>query len=385
MLDWLIVGGGVHGTHLTKVLLARGRVSRDRLRVLDPHPRALHRWRECTRAVGMRHLRSPSVHHIGLDPFALRDFARDWLGAEPWTPPYDRPSLAMFDAHCDAVIAEDQLDSLRIRGSARAVRAAGEGYAVETDQGVLEARRVVLALGLGDQPAWPGWALAASALGARIHHVFEPGFSPDALGPGPLLIVGGGISAGQLATALARRGRELRLWMRHDLRVHAFDADPGWMGPRYMEGFARERDHRRRRQMILTARHRGSMPEDVASELLAFVREGRIVRVGGSFEAASAMADGGLVLRTSTGSWGAATTVLCTGFSPGRPGGGLVDGLQAALDLPVSDCGHPVVDASLQWAPGLFVMGPLAELEVGPTARNISGARTCAERIRRAA
>jgi hypothetical protein len=39
----------------------------------------------------------------------------------------------------------------------------------------------------------------------------------------------------------------------------------------------------------------------------------------------------------------------------------------------------------LQWGPGLFVMGPLAELELGPTARNITGARAGAARIARAA
>lgn len=36
---------------------------------------------------------------------------------------------------------------------------------------------------------------------------------------------------------------------------------------------------------------------------------------------------------------------------------------------------------SLEWCPHLYVTGPLAELEIGPIARNISGARQAAERI----
>jgi len=36
MLDWLIVGGGVHGTHLSRVLVGAAGVQPDKIRVLDP-------------------------------------------------------------------------------------------------------------------------------------------------------------------------------------------------------------------------------------------------------------------------------------------------------------------------------------------------------------
>ena len=35
-LDWLIVGGGIHGVHLAVKLLAEGGVSASRLRIVDP-------------------------------------------------------------------------------------------------------------------------------------------------------------------------------------------------------------------------------------------------------------------------------------------------------------------------------------------------------------
>ncbi|XYI00028.1 hypothetical protein ACMHYB_09830 [Sorangium sp. So ce1128] len=69
-------------------------------------------------------------------------------------------------------------------------------------------------------------------------------------------------------------------------------------------------------------------------------------------------------------------------FEARRPGGRLVD--DAALDrlgLRCAACGYPIVSARLEWGPGLFVSGPLAELELGPTARNIAGARAAAERL----
>ena len=52
-----------------------------------------------------------------------------------------------------------------------------------------------------------------------------------------------------------------------------------------------------------------------------------------------------------------------------------------ALQLPLAPDGYPVVDEHLRWTPGLFVMGPLAELVVGPAARNLGGARMAAQRI----
>nr|WP_249023480.1 hypothetical protein [Planococcus salinarum] len=46
-----------------------------------------------------------------------------------------------------------------------------------------------------------------------------------------------------------------------------------------------------------------------------------------------------------------------------------------------ANCGFPIVNGNLQWDQNLYVMGSLAELEIGPIAKNISGARQAAERI----
>lgn len=48
MLAWLIIGGGIHGTHLAHLLTAAKGVPRERLRVLDPHPEPLARWNRLT-------------------------------------------------------------------------------------------------------------------------------------------------------------------------------------------------------------------------------------------------------------------------------------------------------------------------------------------------
>lgn len=61
-LDWLIVGGGIHGVHLALVLRERCRIAADRIRIIDPYDHLLVRWESCTTACGMRYLRSTVVH-----------------------------------------------------------------------------------------------------------------------------------------------------------------------------------------------------------------------------------------------------------------------------------------------------------------------------------
>jgi 2-polyprenyl-6-methoxyphenol hydroxylase-like FAD-dependent oxidoreductase len=44
MLDWFIIGGGIHGTHIAHVLTATGTVVPSSIRVLDPASEPLARW-----------------------------------------------------------------------------------------------------------------------------------------------------------------------------------------------------------------------------------------------------------------------------------------------------------------------------------------------------
>ena len=73
--DWVIIGGGPIGVHVAVRLLADGGVSAKRLCIIDPGPELLHRWNCCTASTGMRFLRSPAVHHVGVEPFGLLQHA----------------------------------------------------------------------------------------------------------------------------------------------------------------------------------------------------------------------------------------------------------------------------------------------------------------------
>jgi pyruvate/2-oxoglutarate dehydrogenase complex dihydrolipoamide dehydrogenase (E3) component len=142
--------------------------------------------------------------------------------------------------------------------------------------------------------------------------------------------------------------------------------------------------------MIRDARFRGSLPPGVASAFRRVVASGGLRLVTANVLEASAEADGvRLMLEDVSGMPADELTadriVLATGFGQARPGGAWLDAAVAELGLPCAPCGFPVVERSLRWAPGIYVTGPLAELEIGPVARNIIGARLASERIPRAA
>jgi cation diffusion facilitator CzcD-associated flavoprotein CzcO len=390
MLDWLIVGGGLHGTHLASVLVTQAGVAPARLRVLDPHERPAEAFFRMAEATGMRYLRSPSVHHIDLEPYAMRRFADSAHGRRHarFYRPYDRPGLELFRAHVEHVIRSHRLAEVYERGLATSIRRRADGsYRVTCDRGELDAKRIILGLGVGDQPCLPPWARAAGPK-ARVQHMFAPNFCRRELRDArSVAIVGGGISAAQLASDLARAGVAATLVARHLPRERRFDSDPGWLGPKFMAAFQRERDPGVRRRMIAEARHRGSMPPEIASELRRHEHSGRLRWVQGHIERLTAC-DEGMTLHIDRApkKITAARVVLATGFEGHRPGGALLDDEAIErIGLPCAACGYPIVSPQLEWAPGLFVSGPLAELELGPSARNIAGAREAGRRLSRIA
>lgn len=387
--DWLIVGGGLHGVHLALVLQRAAGVPAERLVIVDPGTRLLERWRQVTDNTGMAFLRSPGVHHLDLDPWSLHRFAEAPAGrGRPprFTPPYDRPATSMFAEHCAMVIDAHRLQDRHLRGRVAEVALREDGVVVDLEDGLrLRSERVLLAPGMSDQPHWPEEATRLRAAGAEVQHVLQPGYllQPAAC-RARVAVIGAGITGAQVALRLAAAGREVTLVSRHPLRRHQFDSDPGWIGPRFMHGFHREPSMARRRDLIRAARHRGSLPPDVHQETLAAVAAGRLRWRLGSL-AGAAPAGGAVDLQLDDGPLQVDQLLLATGFDPQRPGGAWVDRMVSTFHLPCAPCGYPIVDRHLRWHPRLFVTGALAELELGPTARNITGARRAGERLWEAA
>lgn len=387
MLDWLIIGGGIHGTYLSLFLTQRKRIPADRIRVLDPYAQPLALWQHFTANTGMRYLRSSHAHNLHFDPFSLISFTRTRAGQPlaDFIEPYGRPSLALFNTHSQLLIERYHLEALRLVGRAQGLQRLTDGWRVETESGSLDSKHVILAFGNTERPYWPDWATTARGTDANIHHLFDPTYSRTSP-QGETVVVGGGITAAQVAIALALESPgSVTLLMRHPARLHQFDADLGWITHQYLDGFRQETDYTRRREMIRTARHRGSMPADVARELdqatqhsLLDLRIDEVKHVS----LPDAESSKRMTLELSSGeSLPVDQIILATGFETSRPGGAWLDTAIQEYDLPLAPDGYPIVNQHLCWVSGLYVSGSLAELEIGPVARNFIGVKLAAERI----
>ena len=377
MLEWLIVGGGIHGTYFANLLIRQAGMPADKLAILDPHDRLLAAWHRMTTNCGMRFLRSPATHQIDTPILSLYRFAKSPAGRPlaAFIPPYNRPSLDLFNAHCAHVIAANGLAARHIRGRALALQRDGGALVVETPSGPLRTRRVLLAIGQGERPYWPPWARDLKLQNAPIDHVFETDFKRrEVPANGATVVVGGGITAVQTALALvAHPDSHVLLLARRPLEKSQFDFNPCWIGPKCLRAFHRQ-DPVARRAIIDGARIPGSLPGEVLDHFERILARRRIAFRQAAVRSAAVAGDG-IRLITEGGALHARRVILATGFRPGRPGGSLVDRLVKAWELPCNTCGYPIVGDDLQWGPDLYVTGPLAELQVGPCARNIVGAR----------
>jgi len=383
MLQWLIIGGGIHGTYMANLLLQKAHVPLDQIRIIDPFDTPLHRWRQNTANCGMTYLRSPSVHNLDIPILSLYHFAKTWSGdTDPaFIPNYFRPALSLFNDHCDDLIRKNSLDSIRTQGKVSSIRKEHDGLHAVTAEGTFKARNIILCIGNSDQPCWPSWATGLQNKQARIHHVFDQAFHrADLSDAGHTMVMGGGITAAQLALALSRQLQgKVSLCSRHGLRHHDLDFDPCWVGPKCLRGFAKT-PYPDRQEMIKQARHRGSVPREVMDELNKALAKGKVTFTQAHITKAWQNGER-IVLTGRDKTLEVDQVVLATGFEEYRPGGTLVDQLIHDLKLPTESCGYPVLEQGVLWGKHIFVTGPLAELGLGPCARNIIGVRRAGKEL----
>ena len=245
----------------------------------------------------------------------------------------------------------------------------------------IKARFVLLAIGMGEQPLWPTWAARLRDMGVWVNHVFDPDFCLDDLQlSGPVAVIGSGISGGHVSLRVAEKlDAGVLLISRKEILVSNFDFAPGWLGPKYLDGF-QSQSIEQRRQQIVAARVKGSVPEDMKLALDKAAAHKKITFITDDIKDAKCQ-NGGALLIGQHGRYDCQIIVLATGFRESRPGNGFINQAIKEFDLKTAACGFPVINPSLQWHDRIFVTGPLSELQIGTIARNIAGARHSGRRI----
>lgn len=383
-----IVGGGIHGSYLAGRLVADTDIDPSRLSVLDPREELLDSFREKARACGMDAMRSAYVHHLGTDPFGLEAFAEATDREDELVPTIgypQRPTLELFLDHAERVIESRGLEDCHRRATVAGIdgSADGSGLALETTAGTVETGACVLAVGHGGRYRVPGWADGLEG----VEHVWE-GDESKAVGAGHTVVVGGGITAGQLARELCGKG-SVTLLARSPIERATTEAEPPWLNWSHVERELHRHPpgSRARHEVVADARHDGAIPPYLYDDLKELADDGTLSIARGEVVAARDRG-GSISLALSDGSWLVADrAVLATGFDPvcEHP---LVDRIADELGLARGHRGTPILDDdTLAWrgeeeeTVPLYVTGALAASTVGPYAGNLPGARRAADRI----
>jgi putative flavoprotein involved in K+ transport len=188
LLDVAVIGGSQTGLAMAWHLTRRGL----RFVVLEAAPEIGHTWRSRWDSLT---LFTPAQHDAlpGM-PFPGR----------PDTYPTKDPVADYLQAYAAAF-------NLPVRLNARVTHLSKttEGFEIGTQADVFRARQVVVAAGPFQTPFIP---LAAQRLDGAVTQLHSAGYrNPQALPPGPVLVVGGGNSGFQIAEELAAAGRRVDL------------------------------------------------------------------------------------------------------------------------------------------------------------------------------
>lgn len=384
----LIIGGGIQGCFFAIALQHELGYSPDDIRIFDPHPGLLDAWLSRTAACGMNFLRSNSSHSIHVDFHSLRTYARHegidlWNGKE-FAMPYHRPSLELFNRHAGAMIREYQLENCHIQERVTSIDPSG---GVHTDTGSY--RGTVIYAG-GFDHGGLRYPRNISRIDDRNHHVFDPRHMENpAEIPGHTRIIGGGISALQLAISLARRNAHPVLITRRPLEVFRFDFDPCYIGPKCLPGLDKVETEpggeEQRINEIIQGRFSGTIPSEIFQRYREALTRGSLRHeIIPDFPADQLEEPAGGGHR-----------IFCTGFHTADTRHPLLEELQqkgrSHSDQSWSQDrvqrrtihGYPVVGRDLRWGTGLFLSGSAAMYRLGPSAPNIIGAHLAWRIIRK--
>ncbi len=390
--DIAIIGAGPQALTLVTHLLQKKAAMRDRFVVIDPAGEWLHQWHHQFAALEIPHLRSPAVHHPDPHPSALRTFAEG--RPDELFPPYALPSTALFRDFCQSVIQRWDLANRVMAGKVEHLelcqRVGRPRFRLSLADGrQLLARRVVMAIA-GGTPHLPDWARRIPQIypSDRLRHSHQIDLRGLALNGERILIVGSGLTSGHLALGAASRGAQVIMMARRQFYAKLFDAEPGWLGPKYLKGFHAEPSWHQRWQMIQQARNGGSVTPAMLLRLRRLERQGQITFYE-PCEVRDAQWQGDAWrVQCSTGAehdcmahlpidriW------LATGSQLNVEHWPLLADVRANCPIEIVN-GLPVLDEHLRW-PGcnLFVMGGAAALQLGPVARNLFGGRLACHRV----
>ena len=384
--DTAIIGSGLHGTHIALRLLHEKVTNAERILLIDPHPVPCHMWHIRAQNCGMDFLRSPASHGIAEDFQHIRRLhtQKEWNSPLLFAHPYHRPSIMTFSQHLHK-IQKRLSHTAYLQGIATNISKLSQDFlvSISTFQKKIQkirTRTVVLALGQSASCIPSVFAPLVNKNHA-VQHIYAEDFSLSTIKHGDhVLIIGNGIASVHIALLLAKQNIRTVFWSRTPIRIHRFDSDPCFIGPRCAHIIHSICNIDDKEIFIQRSRRTGSIPYDLFHRFEKAVNNGHIEWARKTVTSAAA-ADGRMSVSSGIHTLQCDRVILATGFQKNPPSPVLLSSISRTLHLPRSETGYPITDSQLSWTKGLFVTGGLADLILGPPARNIIGAHLAGRRI----
>lgn len=373
MQQWTIIGGGIQAVTIALKLRSLG-LDKQQLTIIDPHNNLCEQFAQRTSKINMPFLRSPCVHHVHPDPFHLKRFAKVHQYTNCTLGKYQRPQTDMFMDHTHMLIHQFDLNHNQISASAIELSRVNNHWSVLLDNNeCIDTENVVISFGSYHYINFP----TIFQQQPNIQHIFQnETINFEACSH----VVGSGISAAHLTNKLLRLdNRQVHLWLNKNLTIHDFDADPGWLGPKNMNYFESIEDAHERLLLLNRERHKGSMPKELYLKLKHYQEQGRLVI---HYEKIKGIHNHRIITESNSTYYD--HIILATGFNNSLYQTPLIKNLILKEHAPMTECGLPKLSDQLAWLPNLYVSGALADLKLGPFARNIAGGREAAKRLAQA-
>lgn len=371
MSTWTIIGGGIQAVTIAIKLKTLG-IKTHELNIIDPHHSLCEQFNHYTKRIEMPYLRSPCVHHIHPNPFHLNQFAKYHQYVNASYGSYKRPNRNLFMDHIHSLLHEFELNQSHTVAFANQIILKEKQWCVRlSNQQFLKSDYVVIANGCNHELYIPSTFKNAP----DVSHIFDSEIDIDKI---VSHVVGSGISAAHLTLKLLKKQAHsiIHLWTNKPLDVHDFDADAGWLGPKKMTPFNNIVDPKTKLAIIKEERHQGSMPKELYLRLKKYVKQGRLMIHINELKEIHRHH-----IYTDHHSIYYDHIFLATGFKDTIMQQPIIKQLVQLYNAPVSNAGLPSITTNLEWLPNLFVAGGLADLQLGPFARNIMGGREAANRI----
>lgn len=368
-MKYTIIGGGIHGITVAAQLIEHG-IKHHELTIIDPNESLGEHFIQQASKLHMEYLRSPYVHHCHPEAFHLKKFAKKSHYNNPTKGQYQRPRLDLFIEHMQETVEQFNLNTCHVQHTVTAIEYDNHQYSLQLDDhSVITSDVVILAIGSNVTKHMPSNTDSLE----NVYHV-------DDIHPYEQLnashVIGCGISAAHVVCRLHKENpnKTIHLWVNKPLACHAFDADPGWLGPKLMNDYLNH-TATERLTIIKKSRYKGSMPNELYRQLHQLEKEGRLIIHDTEIQNID-----NKYIYSNEEKIQYNQIICATGYISTVEHLKFLHPLMKQQSLKLIN-GFPKTSVNLEWTDRLYVTGFLADIEVGPFARSIHGGRVAAKKI----